>query len=69
MDRYHCLDILAWYGVGTRMLRILQTYWAQLQMVAKAGCHYMPVLQIHGGVTQGCPLSPTIFNVVVESII
>ena len=37
LERYRCLDILSGYGVGARTLRILRTYWAQIQMAAKAG--------------------------------
>ena len=69
LDRDHCLDILAGYGVGPMTLRILQTYWVQPQMAAKAGGHYRTVFQIHCGVTQGEPLSPTIFNAVVDVVI
>ena len=35
-------------------------------MVAKAGRYYGTVFQGAGGVTQGDPISPTIFSVVVE---
>ena len=35
--RDQCLDILAWYGVGPRTLRILRTYWVWLHMAEKAG--------------------------------
>ena len=41
----------------------------QLQMDVKAGGHCGPALQIHQVVIQGDPLSPTIFNVVVDSVI
>ena len=51
------------------MLRILRIYWVWLQMEAKAGGHYGPVFQSHHVVTQGDPLSPTIFNVVVGVVI
>ena len=47
LDREFCLDILAGYGLGPRTLRILRTYWDLLQMAAKAGGQYGPVLQIH----------------------
>ena len=67
--REHCLDILSGYGVRTRTIRILQMYWVQLHIEAKAGGHYGPSFQIHRGVTQGDPLSPTIFNVVVDAVI
>ena len=69
LDRDLCLDILEEYGVGSRTLRILQTYWVRLQMEAKAGGHYGPAFQSYRGVTQGDPLSPTIFNVVVDAVI
>ena len=38
-------------------------------MVARAGGYYGTALQGAHGVTQGDPLSPTIFNVVVDSVI
>ena len=37
LDRDFCMDILAGYGVGPSMLRILRTYWARLQIVEKVG--------------------------------
>ena len=42
--REHCLDILVGYGVGPRTTCILQKYWAQIQMTAKAGGDYGPAL-------------------------
>ena len=51
LDRYCCLDILSGYSVGTRMIRILRTYWARIQMVAKVGVRYSPAFQSHSGVT------------------
>ena len=38
-------------------------------MAAKAGGHYGTVLQSHRRVTQGNPLSSTIFDVVVDDVI
>ena len=38
-------------------------------MVENLGGHYRPAFQSHQGVTQGYPLSPTIFNVVIVAII
>ena len=35
--RSRCLDILKEYGVGPQTLRLLQTYWRRLRMVARAG--------------------------------
>ena len=64
-----CLDILAAYGVGPRMLRLLQTYWEWPTMVARASIHYGLPLKGYRGVTQGYPPPPTIFSVVVEAVI
>ena len=69
LGRDRCLYILTGYVVGTRILRILQTYWARLQMLAKSGGHYRLVFQIHHGVTQGDLLSPTMFNVIFYTVI
>ena len=69
LNRDRCLDILDWYGVGPRTLHTLHKYWDRIQMAAKSGGHYGPVFKIHRRVTQGDPLSPTIFNVVVDAVI
>ena len=69
LDRYQCLDILTGYGVGLRTIRILRTYWVRIQMAAKEGGRYRPLFQSHRGVTQCYPLSPKIFNVVVDNVI
>ena len=69
LDRERALELLAAYGVGTRTVRLLQTYWKQLTMVAKAGGYFRRMFKGYQSVIQGNPLSPTIFNVVVDSII
>ena len=69
LDRERCLDILSECGVGPRTIRILLTYWAQIQMAAKAGGHCGPDFKSYHRVTQGCPLSHKIFNIVVDSVI
>ena len=38
-------------------------------MVARAGGYYGPSFKVYRGFTQGDPLSPTLFNVVVDAII
>ena len=67
--RDRCIDIFMGYGVGPRTLRILCTYWVRFHMVENAGGGYGPVFQIHHGVTQGGPLSPTIFNLAIDTFI
>ena len=37
LDRKLCLNILSGYGMGTRTIHILKTYWSWLQIADKAG--------------------------------
>ena len=53
----------------SRALRLLQSYWGMLKMVARAGGYYGSPFRGDRGVTQGDPLSPTIFNVVVDAVV
>ena len=69
LDRSRCLGILEGYGVGPRSLRLLQRYWENLNMVAQAGEYYVTPFCGKRGVTQGDPLSPTIFNMVVDVVV
>ena len=69
LDSSRCLDILKGEGVGTRACRIIQTYWRRLAMMARAGGYYGTAFQGAHRVTQGDPLSPTIFNVVVDAVV
>ena len=49
--------------------KFLWTYWEQLTMMAKAGGCFRRPFKGYRGVTQEDPLSPTIFNVVVDVVI
>ena len=49
--------------------RLLTNYWRRLNMVARAGGYYGMAFGGERGVTQGDPLSPTIFNVVVDAVV
>ena len=69
LDRSRCLEIFESYGVVTQSRRILQINWRQLVMVSWAGGYYWTEFQGTCGVTQGQPLSPTIFNVVVDAVV
>ena len=69
LDRSRCLEILEGYGVGPNARRLLTNYWLRLTMVARAGGYYRMAFGGEIGVTQGDPLSPTIFNVVVDAVV
>ena len=69
LDRDPYLDILSGYEVGPRTLRILRTYWVQIQMAENVGGYYEPAFQRQRRVTQGEPLLPTILHVVIGAVI
>ena len=69
LDWDRCLEILVVYGVVLRTIRLLRTYWDRLNMVARAGGYFGLPFKGYHGVTQGDPLSPTLFNVVVDTVI
>ena len=69
LDREECIDILVGYEVGPRKTSILQMYWVQIHMAVNAGGNYGPAFQSQHEVNQEYPLSPTIFNLVVDAFI
>ena len=69
LDRSRTLEILKGCGVGDQVRRLVATYWEWTTMVARAGRYYGKGFKGERGVTQGDPLSPTIFNVVVDAVV
>ena len=69
LDRCRCLEILEGYSVGPNARSILTKYWRRLTMVARAEGYYGTAFGRERGVTQGNPLPPTIFNVVVDAVV
>ena len=69
LDRFRSLEILEGYGVGQQVRRLLREYWSKSTMVVRVGGYYGTVFKGERGVTQGNPLSPTIFNVVVDAVV
>ena len=69
LEKSRSLEILQGYGVGERVRRMLREYWKRTTMVARAGSYYGKGFKGGRGVTQGDPLSPTIFNVVVDAVV
>ena len=69
LDSPRSLDILKGYRVGQRVRRLLREYWKKSTIVARSGGYYGTGFKGERGVTQGDPLSPTIFNVVVDEVV
>ena len=69
LDRERAPYLLTAYGISPRMVRLLRTYWDRLTMVTKACGYFGRPFKGYQGVTQGDPLPPTIFNLVVDAVI
>ncbi len=69
MDRGRCLEILVGYGVGPRLIRLLDHFWNEANLACCAGGYYRSVFSAGRGVTQGGPFSPCIFNMVVDAVV
>ena len=64
-----CLNILVTYDIGPHMELIICRYWDVLTIVALVGRYYGSPFKGSIGSTQFDPLSPTIFNMVVDAVI
>jgi len=69
MDRERCMEILVGYGVGPNMLRLIKNFWDTSLIVCRAAGYYGGPFQAFRGVTQGGPLSPRIFNMMVDAVV
>ena len=69
LDRGICMDILRGYGLVPRLQRLLQQYWYRHRVVPKAGNYYGCPFSMERGVTQGDPVSSTLFNIVVDAVV
>ena len=62
------MEILVGYSIRPRIERVLRIYWDHLLMVDRSGRYYGdPFLRLCG-VALGEPLSTTILNMVVDSV-
>ena len=69
MDRERCLEILVGYGVGPNILRLIMHFWDNAVLVCRASGRYGTPFKADRGVTQGGPLSPKLFNIMVDAIV
>ena len=69
MDREHCLQVLEDRGVGPRIRLLIEQFWALALLVCKTGGYFGTPFKALCGVTQGDPLSPRIFNLMVDAVI
>lgn len=69
MDRSRCIHILEGYGVGEQAMQLIRYFWDHASLACRAQGRYGPIFKAGRGVTQGGPLSPKIFNVMVDAVV
>ena len=69
MDRGRCLQIMEDCEVGANARRLIKAFWDNGVLVCKAAGFFGLPFRAGRGVTQGGPVSPTIFNLMVDAII
>ena len=69
VDREQLLEILEGYGVGPNTLGLLRFYWDSQRCVNKSGNYHRETFVPHRGATQGGILLPTLFNVLVDTVV
>ncbi len=69
VNRGHMIKILKAYGVGPNLLRLQNLFWENVKLVCCAGGCYGSPFSTQQGVTQGSPLSLSMFNVCVDAVV
>ena len=69
LDRDWCMEILRGYGMGPNIAQLLENYWKWQRIVPKLGKCLRIAFGTGIGVTQGDPISPMIFNIVVDAVV
>ena len=69
LDKGRCMEILRGYGLSPNLQRLLQRYCYKQAVVPKDGSLFGQPFRMERGVTQGIPLSPKIFNILVDAVV
>ena len=63
------MEILRVYVLGPNLHRLLQRFWGDHTVVLRAGTLFGKPVGTGRGVNQRDPISPTIFNTLVDSVV
>ena len=69
LDIGRYMEILRGYGLVPKLQRLLQRYWDGQKVYPKAGKLFGCPFNTERRVTHGDPVSPTIFNIVVDAVV
>ena len=67
MDRERCINIVVEAGVGSNAAWLIINFWEGGNLYCRAARYYGRAFKAKRGVTQGGPLSPIIFNIMVDA--
>ncbi len=69
MDRDSLWSVMAADGMPPKLLRLIKAYYSSTKMMVRAsGSDSLP-FEFRSGVRQGCALSPTLFNYIIDWIL
>ena len=64
-----CMEILREYGLVPQLHQLLQRYWDGERVVTKSEKYYGRPFSTGRGVTQEDPVSPALFNIIVDAAV
>ena len=63
------MEILSGCGLGPNLQILLQMFWHEQAVVTKSGILYYRLFITERRVTQGYPVSPILFNILVGTVV
>ena len=68
IPRNHLWDKLQRIGVRGKLLKVIQSMYSNVHYTIKLNNTFTEYFKVDQGVKQGCPLSPTLFNIYINDL-